>query len=401
MKWVKISLLGMSSVLWIFILVGCDTEISWISSDLPDNDIISVLKNFDDEADADYSNIKEGNFEWYNVAEYDYEEHTNNGYYTITGYELALSWQNNLPNMNKILDGWHVFYVWDEIWWAAIQYSKDNILCSYFLSLEQDIPYELIDWNWDYDNEEEQAAYNQAWSDFYDVATYQIELSCGYAPEWMLAFKDFNINAEWMEPFWYASIRWDGINIFTPDWMDEWYIDVLKLDWDNINFKWYGVEWSLEKAQCVDGGKWDTHEYKISLDITKTVYWDNWIDYVEEPKHYEWCADKSELNFVPWEEWTLKEFIKKSGYDYKWSFDYDKVSYAIGSVIDRYMNVNIYQLDWEEYDNYQVIMEKVDDGWKVIYEWEWYGIGDEECERLNQYDNNLMDMFFLKGCPRG
>ena len=137
------------------------------------------------------------------------------------------------------------------------------------------------------------------------------------------------------------------------------------------------------------------------MDITKTVYWDNWIDYVEEPKHYEWCADKSELNFVPWEEWTLKEFIKKSGYDYKWSFDYDKVSYAIGSVIDRYMTVNIYQLDWEEYDNYQVIMEKVDDGWKVIYEWEWYGIGDEECERLNQYDNNLMDMFFLKGCPRG
>jgi len=46
-------------------------------------------------------------------------------------------------------------------------------------------------------------------------------------------------------------------------------------------------------------------------------------------------------------------------------------------------------------------MENTGKGFKVIYEWEWYNVSDEECERLNQYDNNLMDMFFFKSCPRG
>jgi hypothetical protein len=46
-------------------------------------------------------------------------------------------------------------------------------------------------------------------------------------------------------------------------------------------------------------------------------------------------------------------------------------------------------------------MENSDDGFKVLYEWGWYDdITDEKCEELNQYDNNLMDMFFLKSCPR-
>ena len=66
------------------------------------------------------------------------------------------------------------------------------------------------------------------------------------------------------------------------------------------------------------------------------------------------------------------------------------------------MLVNFYYVNGESYDSYQSIIEISDDGFKVLYEWEWYGaISDEECEELNQYDNNLMDMFFLRSCPRG
>ena len=65
------------------------------------------------------------------------------------------------------------------------------------------------------------------------------------------------------------------------------------------------------------------------------------------------------------------------------------------------MNLNIYERLEDTYSNYQIIMEKTDDGRKVIFEWDWYEISDEQCEELNQYDNNLMDMFFLTMCPRG
>jgi hypothetical protein len=45
-------------------------------------------------------------------------------------------------------------------------------------------------------------------------------------------------------------------------------------------------------------------------------------------------------------------------------------------------------------------MEYVDGEWLTLFEWNWYEISDDECERLNQYDNNLMDIFFLTSCPR-
>ena len=66
------------------------------------------------------------------------------------------------------------------------------------------------------------------------------------------------------------------------------------------------------------------------------------------------------------------------------------------------MQVNFYinEENWE-YHNYQAIFEKVDNEWKLIYEGDGYNISDEKCEELNQYDNNLMEMFFLVTCPRG
>ena len=394
----------MTFVLWIsLLLVGCDLgngdNYNQSGVDLPNNEVVLVMKDFLKDVGID-ANIKEDTFQWLNYAEYDYNNYTG-WYYDITWYSLSITGVKDFPNVNKIFDGWYVHYVWDEIWGSAIDYSKDNILCSYFLSLEQEIPYELMSREWDYDNSEEKKAYDKAWSDFYDIASYSVDLSCGYIPEWVIQFKDFNYYAEWMEPFWNAYIIWDYVTIFTPNGLEEKYIETIKSEWDNFSFKWYDIDWKLEKTECIDGWKWDTHEYKISFDVTKSSYWDDGKQQIGWITHYEWCADKENIKFTPWEEWTLKSFIKKSWYQYTKDYDQDKVSYAIGNMVGKYMVVNFYYVDGDIYESYQNVMENTGKGFKVIYEWEWYNVSDEECERLNQYDNNLMDMFFFKSCPRG
>ena len=393
----------MTFVLWIsLLLVECDLgngdNYNQSGVDLPNNEVVLVMKDFLKDVGID-ANIKEDTFQWLNYAEYDYNNYTG-WYYDITWYSLSITGVKDFPNVNKIFDGWYVHYVWDEIWGSAIDYSKDNILCSYFLSLEQEIPYELMSREWDYDNSEEKKAYDEAWSDFYDIATYSVDLSCGYIPEWVIQFKDFNYYAEWMEPFWNAYIIWDYVTIFTPNGLEEKYIETIKSEWDNFSFKWYDIDWKLEKTECIDGWKWDTHEYKISFDVTKSSYWDDGKQQIEWTSHHEWCADKENIKFTPWEEWTLKSFIKKSWYQYTKDYDQDKVSYAIGNMVGKYMVVNFYYVDGDIYESYQNVMENTGKGFKVIYEWEWYNVSDEECERLNQYDNNLMDMFFFKSCPR-
>ena len=409
MKSKNLFMFSFALILWFsLMLMGCDSwnwnesflgNFTKLNENLPDNEVVSVMKDFLKDVNKD-AEIKEDTFEWLNYAEYDYNSYEW-WYYDITWYTLSLTGVKAFPNVNKVFDGWYVHYVWDEIWWSAIDYSKDNIICSYFLSLEQEIPYELLNREWDYDDEEQQAEYNQKRSDFYDIATYSVELSCGFIPEWVIQFKDFNYYAEWMEPFWNAYFVWDYVNIFTPDGLEEHYIDVLKSDWDNYNFKWYDFDWRLEKSDCVDWGKWDTHEYKISFDVNKFSYWDDGVRHEDWTIHYEWCADKENPQFLPWEEWTLKNFIKKSWYKYSRNYDQDKVSYAISSVIGKYMLVNFYYVDGEDYDSYQTIVENSENWFKVLYEWEWYNdVSDEKCEELNQYDNNLMDMFFLKSCPR-
>lgn len=400
---------GMVFILWFFLfLAGCNSEI-WenpevenvnrLNSNLPNNEVVSVMKDFLKDVGKD-AEIKEDTFSWLNYAEYDYNNYEG-WYYDITWYSLSITGVKDFPNVNKVFDGWYVHYVWDEIWGSAIDYSKDNILCSYFLSLEQEIPYELMNREWDYEDEEERAAYDKAWSDFYDIASYSVELSCGYLPEWIIQYKDFNYYAEWMEPFWYASFRWEVVNIFTPDGVEDVYVDKISLEWDDISFEWYSIEWKLEKAECIDGWEWDTHEYKISFDTTRSLYWDDGMEYDKQINHYEWCADRIDAEFVAGEEWTLDFLIKKTGYEYQRDFAHEDVSYAVWNIAWKYMLLNIYEVKGEEYDSYQVIMEKTDDGWKVLYEWDWNYAGDEKCEELNQYDNNLMDLFFLKSCPRG
>jgi hypothetical protein len=208
-----------------------------------------------------------------------------------------------------------------------------------------------------------------------------------------------------MEPFWSASIRWDYIMLMTPNFSKDIYIDNLKADWNSINFKWYNLDWKLEKTNCIDEGAWENHDYKISFDYTYSIYWDDWIIEGEETSHYEWCADAIDLWFISWEEWTLDWFVKKSWYkyswEYMWNFKKENINYTIDDIVNNYVQVTVYWVEWDEFENYQIIMEKNNDKWNFLYEWKWYEISDDECERLNQYDNNLMDMFFLTSCPRG
>ena len=393
----RIFLFSLMAILWTLLLTGCDP----VKPELPDNELVNVMKSYADSIGVDYSNIKETTYDWYNVAEYDYMDYDEDSwYYSMKWYEISASWLSDLRSVTKIFDWWYVLYLWDAVWASAVEYSKGNIVCSNYQWLEQEIPYELMAWEWDYEDEEEVAAYNKAWDDFYEDATYEVNLQCGYLPEWVIQFKDFYFNGEWMEPFWYASLRGSVISVFTPEWMTEEYMSNVKLDWDDIEFKWYNVNWRLEKTNCVDWGKWDNHEYKISFDLTKSLYEDG-EEYDREVTHYEWCADAVDFEFVVWEEWTINKFSEKAGYVYKGEFDPENVSYMVSDIADNYAVVYIYEPDVNNYGWYQILMEKVDNGWKVLFEWDGYNISPDECEELNQYDNNLMDMFFLRMCPRG
>ena len=199
-----------------------------------------------------------------------------------------------------------------------------------------------------------------------------------------------------MEPFWYASFRWESVYLFTPDWVEDYYIQSIKHQWDNYTISWYSINWKIEKTDCLDWWKWDIHDYTISFDITNES---NLVD-GDDITHYEWCADKIDPLFAIWEEGTLDTFIKKTNYKYSGNYSNENVFYSITDIASKYMYVNFYQYNWNDYDNYQLLMEETDDWWNVLYEWNWYGISPEKCEELNQYDNNLMDLFFLIVCPR-
>ena len=69
---------------------------------------------------------------------------------------------------------------------------------------------------------------------------------------------------------------------------------------------------------------------------------------------------------------------------------------------NKFLYVSLYEStnNDEDYTPTQIIMENTDNGWKVLYEWD-YDIDFDTCEELNQYNSFLMDMFFLRNCPRG
>ena len=349
-----------------------------------DKEIISILEKYA-EKQGITTPIKKESITWNDF-------HGNEKTYEVNWYTLSGSWirPKDTISSNEFFDWWNVNYIGDEIFWSRIEYSNKDIFCYYWLSLEQQPPYELMVWE---DEDWNETDFNKAWEEFYKIATYSTELSCWRIPEWVLRLSDLNLNAEGQEPFWFAPIRWWRITLFDINWVNYYYPDTINYDNDTISISWYHISWEFKKAECTDLWKWDTHEFTVSL---------NFITSNNETIHYEWCADNTDLWFTVWDEWTLQNFIDRTNYDYKQPYKIKDVWYTISEIVNNYMQVDFYanEDDWDYY-SYQAIMKKDENWWKVLFEWSWYEISDDECERLNQYDNYLMEMFFLTSCPRG
>ncbi len=368
---------------WLLFLNGCEFGWDTTNSDLPENEVTSIMKSYAKLLKLKESDIKEESFYWYNYTDMDNTENEIS-WYNIQKFGIK---PKDLPNSTEFFDGRKAEYVWDEIWWSLIDYQKDNIICSQWIFYDQEIPYELMVWDW-VAGEFDEEAYNKARDEFLKTITYNVDLSCGFKPEWLYSTYDFYFDAEGMEPFWSMSIRWHEIMRFDPENVKEYYVSTLTKDGENIHFEWYNIEWDLTREACIDGGKWDTHEYKIQV----VREWD---------MVYMWCADKYDADFVVWEEWTLWNFVKRTNYQYKWNTKRENISYDVLEMINNYMQVGLYEIDLEYYNPTQLIMEKTESWRKVLYEWDGYDVDDNTCEELLQYDNNLMEMFFFRNCPRG
>lgn len=383
-------LLTWLTIVWALLFLSwCDSNsIKWqwttvIDYPAEDKEIISILEKFANKQDLK-NTIKQ---EVLTRSDSNYDKDYDVNWYTISWGSIS---PKDTITTYEFFDWWNVDYLGDEIFWSRIEYSKNDIFCYYWLSLEQEPPYDLLVWE---DEEWNEIDYEKAWAEFYKIATYTTELSCWRIPEWVTRLSSININAEGQEPFWFAPIRWWKITLFDINWVNYYYPDTFKKSEDTISFSWYHFSWELKKADCVDLWKWDTHEYSVSF---------NFITDKEEALYYEWCADNVEVDFTAWEEWTLKNFIEKTNYNYKQPYKIEDAGYVISEIVNNYMQVDVFinEENWD-YHRYQIIMQKTEDWWKVLFEWDWYEISDDKCEELNQYDNYLMDMFFLTSCPRG
>lgn len=302
----------------------------------------------------------------------------------IPWFKIESTWKKDteIPNTDKFFDWWHREYVWDGMRSSLIEYRKWDIACYYFDSFEQEVPFEIINREWDYDSNE----YNTLRNEFYETVTYEISLSCAKTPEWVYNYDSMYLDAisldNWFK--WTASIRWTDLVIFNPNWiMLQYYFSDIKKNNNTIIFTGYQNESTLTKEECIDY-KWDRHEYSIET----VIIWDT---------VYKWCADNANTDFIIWEQWTTKTFNKKSWLKTdEWTDTY----YEIMGIIWNYMQVSIGKYIENEYVRSQLILEHTDNGRNILYEWD-YDISDEKCEELNQYDNNLMEMFFLQNCPRG
>lgn len=375
---------------WLFFLLWISVILSWCekspiiddtNDNLPDNKAVSIVSDYAKLLNVWKSQIKQEEFQRHNFIDYE------NTWYYIQWYSVEQSGikPSDLPDISKFFDGWHTEYVWDEIGWSMVEYMLDDIICYYYLFYDQEIPYELMAREWDYDEDE----FIKKWNDFQASVTYNTELICGFVPKWAPSTLTAYFDAAGEEPFWSMSIRWTNIMRIEPENTEDYYISTMKINWDNIHFDWFDIQWDIIKEDCVDGGKWDTHDYKINI----TREWD---------MSYMWCADKIQTDFYVWEEWTLWNFVKKTNYQYKWTKKRDDVYYNVQDMANKFMYVSLYEStnNDEDYIPTQIIMENTDSGRKVLYEWD-YDIDFDTCEELNQYNSFLMDMFFLRNCPRG
>jgi len=61
-----------------------DNNIEVDNNSLPNNEVVSIIKNFANEMNIPESNIKETNIDWYNAAEYNYDNYDESSYHTVS-----------------------------------------------------------------------------------------------------------------------------------------------------------------------------------------------------------------------------------------------------------------------------------------------------------------------------
>lgn len=373
-------------LLWLTTIIWCGILLSWCDTGITNtwnknSEVIWTLERFSKGMNRK-AGIKEHNFQRFSFLD------TEQSVLEIPWYSIYFTWVkfDDIPEANDMFNWWHVEDVSDEAFWSLVEFMTDKIVCNYSLVLEQSIPDELMAWEWEMDEE-----YDALWQEFYDKASYAIELSCWEFPVWTPKYDDLYFDAEGQEPFWNASFRWSMITLFDVNWVNYYYPNYIKYQWDEIILSWYNMNWKMIKEECIDHWRWASHDYSIDVNFIND---DGTI-------HYEWCSDKVDFWFVDWEQWTLQNFVNKTNYMYNQPYKIENAWYAITEIAGNYTFVNVYINEDEEFHSYQIIMEKVDNERKLIFEWDWYNISDDKCEELNQYDNNLMEMSFLIACPRG
>lgn len=326
----------------------------------------------------------------------------------IPGFSVATSWiaYNNVPNLDKSFDGWHLEYVWDWILSSIIEYKKDWVVCYIHSFPEKEVPYELMNREWDYDDDE----YDKTWDEFMQNLTYEITYECANLPEEAINYEDiyFDIFQEqWMqqtnwwcyaenwvtvckdplmpEPFWSASIRWNHLaisNEYGINW--RYYFSEFSKDWDSVTFEWYDNITTITKQECTDYAWWK-HDYSVRLII-------------EGDMVYEWCAEKNDMWWlIIWEQGFLSTFNKKTRLNIIW---WEDTRYEVIEMLWNYVQVSIDNYINEEFISNQMLLERESDGWEILYQWD-YTADLNTCEKINQYDMNLMEMSLFYNCPRG
>ena len=64
----------------------------------------------------------------------------------------------------------------------------------------------------------------------------------------------------------------------------------------------------------------------------------------------------------------IDTLIKKTGYKYQGNENHKRVVYYVDSVMKNYVTITIYDLDQDDYDAFNLLMEKTPQGRKTLFE---------------------------------
>lgn len=297
--------------------------------------------------------------------------------------------------LSQIFDGWVEKGVGDGIWQSYMDYLNDNLICSVHGKINYDLD-ELM--NLAFSEEEDEAKMDEAnkkLDKIFEDTDRTFEVSCAEFDDKYPSPLDFSFDMAGEEPFWNADLRVDMINYTLPNnethdfKHDNTYINHFEKKGENLIFTGekydlWKIKWELTKTKCIDGGKGDTHEYKVKISFGNQTY--------------EGCADKADNFLVGWRNGTLENLLKQINYeDYKWSMN-PKTSHYDGIQTDgNLVEVSLTEPGDEKTE--YLVLGKTENGWETY----WQGTGPVDYDTCEKYVEvpNLMDFWIFSECPRG